>query len=319
MTNGADPSPTPPRLSVLIVCYQAKGFVGDCLRGLLAFTSTPMEVLLVDCSGDGTVELVRDEFPVVRVIDNEENLGFARGNNFLASYAEAPDLLLLNPDTVIRDDAVDRLVAFADEHPGGGAWGGVTVLPDGRIDPTCCQSQPSVTYSLFYTFGLGRFVPKGPPRDGSLADEVPVLSGAYMMIPKRLWEEFGGFDETFFMFAEELDLCRRLRGAGHKLWMTGGSRITHLSGSGHNLRPSRILQLTKGQVHYHLKHSGRLGSWVLRINLLVFAGVRCAASWVLRPIVGSEKARAWREAFTPILTRPSAWWGGWRDEARARA
>jgi hypothetical protein len=319
MTDPQHPGEPAPRLSVLIVCYKAKAFIGDCLDGLFKHTKTPIEVLLVDCSGDGTVDMVRERYPSVRVIDNDENLGFARGNNFLAPHAKARDLLLLNPDTVINDDAVDRLVAFADEYPDGGAWGGVTVLPNGKIDPTCCQSQPSLLYSLFYTFGLGRFVPKGPPRDETLADEVPVLSGAYMMIPKMLWQAHDGFDESFFMFAEELDLCRRLRESGYKLWMTGESRITHLSGSGQNLRPSRILQLTQGQVHYHLKHSGKIASWVLRINLLVFATVRCVASVVLRPIVGPDKSDAWRAAFIPILLHPSAWWGGWRGETKTGA
>ena len=206
-------------------------------------------------------------------------------------------------------------MAFADEHPEAGAWGGVTELPDGRIDPSCCQSRPSLFWSMMFTAGLGRLAPKGAPRDTSLSGDVPVLTGAYMMVPKPVWERLGGFDESFFMFAEELDLCERIRRLGLPLLMTGRSRIIHLGGSGNSLSPNRIMQLTRGQIHYAHKHATAMGSFLARINIWMFAATRFFGSFLLKPLIGTTKARALREAFYPILRYPHRWWRGWREPA----
>jgi N-acetylglucosaminyl-diphospho-decaprenol L-rhamnosyltransferase len=166
-------------VSVLIVGYRSKDLLRGCLKGLFEHTAdVAMEVLYVDCSGDGSVEMVRDAFPEVRVIDNQDNLGFARGNNLLARHAHGRFLLLLNPNTLIHDNAVGELVAFARSSPDGGAWGGVTMLADGRIDRGSQQSGPNLRYALFRLLGIKTPTRGTLPDDATEPVDVDVLCGA---------------------------------------------------------------------------------------------------------------------------------------------
>ena len=118
---------------------------------------------MIDNSDDGTAEAVRERFPQVRGIDNHRNLGFGPGNNAAAARARGKYLLFLNPDTLLQDDAIGKLTAFARTHPEAGAWGGVCVLPDGQVDPGSCQVMPSFGAMAAALFGLASVVQKSAP------------------------------------------------------------------------------------------------------------------------------------------------------------
>lgn len=301
-----------PAVSVLIVGYNTKDLLMDCLDGLFEHThGVDFEVLYADCSDDGSVQAVRERFPAVRVIDNDENLGYGRGNNFLAHHARGEYLLLLNPDTRIRDNAVGELYDCAREIPDAGAWGGETELPDGRIDPGCRQTGPGLRYLLSYLLGMSKLVAGGLPVDAREAAPVATLTGAFMMVRRELWDRLGGFDETFFMYCEEMDLCYRIKQTGHAVVMTPKARIIHLVGSGSGQSPARMIALTKGAAHFNRKHYGKLyfaTDFVLR---WLYSFSRVALGVIGRPLLGKERARTMRQRHLPIITRPGDWIKGW--------
>lgn len=310
-SRGIEPVPAS-MISVLIVGYRCREFLADCLEGLLSNTcDVSMEVLYVDCSGDGSAAMVRERFPTVRVLENEENLGFARGNNTLAKHAKGEYLLLLNPDTLIRDNAVGEVLAFAEAHPEGGAWGGITWLADGGIDPSCQQASPGLRSLLGSLLGVRRWSRGGLREGDKQPAEVPTLTGAFMLVRRSLWERLGGFDESFFMYSEEVDLCYRIRRAGYRVLMTPAAAIVHLVGGGSRLSPERLLAMTRGAVHFNRKHFGPVRVWLD----IALRWLHSLSRWLLgvvgRPLVGKERAAALRRRHRPIVTSPGQWVRGW--------
>ena len=139
-----------------------------------------------------------------------------------------------------------------------------------------------------------------------------VLSGAFMMVEAALWREIGGFDESFKLYSEEVDLCRRIVATGRPILMTGAARVRHLVGHGSVHNPNRTMAKTRGMMHYFRKHRrwpGQVaGAFVL---IWMHAASRYAAGVVLSPVIGRQRADALRISFGPIFRRPSAWWSGW--------
>lgn len=308
-----------PAVSVLIVTYKACELVLEALRGLYAHTTRDdFEVLLTDCSRDGTEDRVREAFPQVRVIPAPGNLGFAGGNNHLAPHARGRLLLLLNPDVVIADDAVGELIACAEARPDAGAWGGVTVLPDGRIDPSCKQSWPTLPRLALGAAGLAGKTEGGLAPDESDAREVEALSGAFMLVDRALWDELGGFDLSFFMYAEELDLCYRIARSGRPLVMTPRARITHLVGSGSSLSPRRLGSIHKAKMHFLRKHHGPLFASAGGIALWAAAFNRWAGGALLGLAGRNERFAKLRDGYRDVVFKPDAWWGGYAERAESR-
>lgn len=300
-----------PELSILIVCYRSKELIGPMLEGLYQHTrGVEYEVLLTDCSQDGTVAYVQQRFPSVRVVPTEENLGFARGNNFLAQHACGSKLLLLNPDMLIRDNAVGEVAACSRQHANAGAWGGVTVLENGAIDPSCMQAFPTIPRLILECVGLGKWARGGVDLNAESPREVETLTGAFLMMERSEWEVMGGFDETFFMYAEELDLCYRVQRAGKPIVMTPKARITHLVGGGASLSPKRIQSIAKAKMHFFRKHfspAKRLLSGVLLWGTAMNRSIMGA----LKRALGQDRGSKLVQAYWPLVRSPSQWWFGY--------
>lgn len=308
-----------PAVSILIVGYNTKDLLIDCLAGLYEHTrNLKYEILYVDCSNDGSVQVVRDRFPSVRVIENDQNLGFGRGNNFLARHAKGEYLLLLNPDTLIYDNAIGTLYEFAQRTPGAGAWGGVTRLPTGTIDPGCQQPAPGLGSLLLLLLGLGKLALPTVESDDGMGIDVPSLSGAFMMMPRELWEQLGGFDESFFMYCEETDLCYRVRAAGRRVLITSSASIVHLVGSGSAQSAKRMLALTRGGMHLSRKHFGTWHVMTEAVLRWLYSLSRYALSLLGQPVIGSACAKELRARHAPIIANPGAWLGGWTNRAVAQ-
>lgn len=303
-----------PTISVLIVGYHTKDLVLDCLAGLYRHTSGPsFEVLYTDCSNDGSEQAIRDLYPMVRVIENDENLGFGRGNNFLARHARGAYLLLLNPDTLIQDNAVGWLYDFARATPAAGAWGGVTRLPNGEIDPGCQQAGPELKNALLALIGMASKTRPDVEADRVGGVEVASLSGAFMMLPRDVWQELGGFDESFFMYCEETDLCWRIRKTGRKVLITPHCTIIHLVGSGSAQNPKRMLALTRGGMHLARKHHGPLYVHVNAALRWLHSASRYTLGVVGIPLIGRQRAAQLRSRHAPIICKPGQWFGGWNQ------
>ena len=242
------------KLSIIVVSYNTADMTCACLRSVFEQThDTGFELLVLDnASTDGSADAIDREFGErVRLIRSRDNLGFAGGNNEAAQQATGDLLLLLNPDTVVLDRAIDRLVAFADANPGAGIWGGRTVFADGSLNPASCWRQMSCWSLACHAAGLTSvlrntelFNPEalgGWQRDRER--DVDIVSGCFLLIRRDLWERLGGFDRRFFMYGEEADLCLRAKSQGCQPRITPEATIVHYGGASERVRADKIVRL----------------------------------------------------------------------------
>jgi GT2 family glycosyltransferase len=227
----------PPDISIVVVSYNTREMTLACLRSIGAQTrEASHEVIVVDnASGDGSAAAIAAEFPEIHLIALEENIGFARANNLAAKRAIGRRLLLLNPDTVVVDGALDNLVAFAEERPRAGIWGGRTLFADGTLNPTSCWGRMTVWNLLCRATGLTALFPRSElfnsetygdwQRDSER--EVDIVTGCLLLIDRELWERLGGFQARYFMYGEEADLCLRARKQGATPLLTPTATIVH--------------------------------------------------------------------------------------------
>ena len=235
-------------LSVIIVNWNAAAYLPAALDALFAAQGDlDMEVLLVDnASSDGSVELVRAHYPQVEIIANDVNRGFAAGNNQGIRLAQGRYILLLNPDTEIPPDALQKMVGFMDAHPQVGVAGPRLQGANGKIQGGAAGHDPSFSTIFNFATFLYRLFPhrfRGLWLARSLyeGDEpIPVdwVSGACMMLRRESVEEAGAMNERYFMYSEDVELCRRIRGAGWQVVCLPYIAVTHhIGGSSRQLGP----------------------------------------------------------------------------------
>jgi GT2 family glycosyltransferase len=228
-------------VSVVIVTYRNEADIGACLSAVgQAAPGIPMEVIVVDnASGDGTVAAARAAGGT-KIIERQANGGFAAGCATGAEAATGQWLLFLNPDTVIAPDAVEALLSCAQEHPGTGIVGGRFVHPDGTTDPRSFWGRPSPWSAACFALGLSSllpgsrfFDPEAPQQwsaDPAQERAVPVVSGAFMLVRRQLWDTLGGFDPVFFLYGEDADFCLRAAAAGCRPMVTARAVCQHAGG-----------------------------------------------------------------------------------------
>ena len=244
----------PPVLSILVVAYNSQAIIGDCLASIpAACTRYAYEVLLID-NGDGaTADLVAAQFPQVRIVPSQGNVGFAAGNNLLAAQAKGQFLLLLNPDVVLLPVAIDLLLDATQTYPGAAAWGGVTLDREGRPDLGNTVHVPSLREMASRT--LGRSIAARRQTIGFDEDtRVDVLSGSFVMFARTAWDEVGGLDDRYFLYCEEVDLFYRLAQRGYGFWRVGAARGYHYIGHGEALSAKRMLYRAAGNMQFARLH-----------------------------------------------------------------
>jgi N-acetylglucosaminyl-diphospho-decaprenol L-rhamnosyltransferase len=236
--------PPPPLLSIIIVAYKSREEIADCLASLpRAIGDGTVEVMVVDNSpGDGADQIIRERFPEVCYLTTGVNLGFGRANNLGYSRARADHVLFLNPDTICNERGIAHCLARLKDDPGIGLISPQLVLADGSMDLACRRSIPTLWDGFCRATGLAKAFPQSPlfagynlthlAREGTY--EVGAINGAFMLAPRRVLEAVAPdgrvFDENFFMYGDDLDLCIRVRRAGWKIVYEGSERITHLKG-----------------------------------------------------------------------------------------
>jgi GT2 family glycosyltransferase len=300
------------RVSVLIVGYRNLRHLDACIGGAIrAMDGLDSEILFIDCSNDGSAEFVRERFPGVRVLPHAGNLGFGRGNNHLAREAHGDYVLLLNPDTVPRSDEITRLVRFADAHPAAGACGGRCVFPSGEHDLGSHQPMLDVPGMVLTALGLARLRRGALPLDASAPQRVEVISGAFMLVRRALWERLGGFDELFFMYTEEVDLCKRIADAGFELWADPSIVMIHDAGSGDPDNPRKRLQLLRGNATFFRKHSAPLAATIGCGAMLANEWIRLAYARTVLRVLRPARARSLGERCAHAVRHRAEWWMGW--------
>lgn len=250
------------KLSIVIVSWNTKDLLDACLHSVYTHPlDEPFEVWVVDNnSKDGSAEMVREKFPQVELIASEENLGFAGGNNRAIPHCRGEYVLLLNPDTEVKPEALNELVAFMEATPEAGAAGSRLFNGDGTLQPSC-YPKPTLSREFWRMFYLDSIRPFGiyDMNDWNVEQprEVDVLMGASLLLRKTVLDTVGLLDEGYFMYSEEVDLCYRLQAAGWKLFWVPQSQVIHYWGqSSKQVRAEMFLQLYRGKLRFFRKHYG---------------------------------------------------------------
>ncbi len=227
-------------ISIIIINYNVKYFLEQCLYSLRRSAGMPApEVIVIDNdSTDGSLDYLVPRFPEVRFVRNSSNTGFARACNQGAAMASGELVLFLNPDTLVAEDSLAICARFFQEHPGAGALGVRMVDGSGRFLKESKRSFPSPLTSMYKLAGLSSLFPSSSlfsryhlgHLDPRQDHEVDVLAGAFMMVRKDVLQQVGYFDETFFMYGEDVDLSYRIQKAGYKNYYTAQTEIIHFKG-----------------------------------------------------------------------------------------
>jgi len=266
-------------LAVVIVSYNVRTLLLDCLRSVIdECRGMAAEVIVVDNdSGDGSAEAVRQEFPGVTMVANQVNAGFAKACNQGAAVATAPYLLLLNPDTVVRLGAIRYVREFMERTPDAGMAACRLIEADGRPQPSIGYF-PTLGRMVLQALLIDRWVLPGYRRahySAGIARPVDYLRGAFMMVRRAAVPGPELLRETYFMYAEEKDLARRLSRNGYRCYYVPCGDVVHLGGKSTEARPlDNFLVLHRSQVTYFcLHHSG-----AERASLIILYGLFLAAT-----------------------------------------
>jgi len=287
------------KLSIIVICWNDLKVITDCLSSIFARThSVDFEVIVSDNgSTDGSVAVIRQQFPQVQVIENGRNLGFAKGNNVGIRASRGDYVLILNPDTYIHEGTLDKWLDFADRHPEAGAFGCRVLNPDGsyqesaRPFPTLRGDLVAALYvrPLAYIsefFASDTYV----GWKGNTERVIDWQSGCCVMFRADLLRRLGGFDEQFFYHYEEVDLCRRVWASGYPIVYSPEATITHLGGSSVNRFPIRFeLEKYRNRYRFFYKTYGKRGARKCRTVLLTWLRVR-QLGYGLKRLINSTDA-----------------------------
>jgi len=313
-----------PDVSVIVVNWNTRDLLRECLASVVAqMGEVALELLVVDnASTDGSAEMVRQEFPQARLWVNAENRGFAAANNQAIAQAQGRYLFLLNSDAYLWPGALQALRDFLDAHPEAAVVGPKVLNPDGTTQPSCfrfptawdvfCEmaflSALFPGSPLFNRRGMGGF-------DRRTVREVDWVLGAAMAVRREWAERVGGLDEGYFVYAEELDWCRRIRGAGGRIFFFPGAEVVHYGGvSKARARAAILPRAFAGRFRYYERHHGR--GYARLVRALTVGGIlpRMAVAALLGYAGGRPSWREACRAYWGVLR--VAWQGYWTPSGR---
>jgi len=308
-----------PAVSIIVVSYNTCAMTMACLSSLMAETrDAPYEVIVVDnASSDGSAEALAGLGDQIRLIALGENIGFARANNLAALQAKGDHLLLLNPDTLVLDGAIDRLCVFANANPAAGIWGGRTLYGDRSLDPTSVWARMTLWSLACRAIGIDGALPQsglfnaeaigGWHRDS--IRRVDIVCGCFLMIRRELWQRLGGFDRAFFMYGEEADLCLRAAKFGARPLFTPSATIVHYGGASEATKAGKIEKLFRAKITLMHRHWSRPAGLLGKGLILSWAASRLGCAIVLSLVRHQERD----------LKRVAMWFEVWRHRAQWHA
>lgn len=268
-------------LSIVIVNWNTRDLLAQCLHSVYNTTSNlDFEVIVVDnASTDGSLEMVRQEFPDVSLIANTENLGFAKANNQAIRRSQGRYVLLLNSDAFVRENTIECMIDFMDGHPEAGMAGCKLLYEDGRLQPSC-STFPTLFTEFCIATGLDKLFPKSPLFgkyrmtywDFDDVREVDVVLGAFMLVRATATDEVGLMDERYFMYSEEVDWCYRFKEKGWKIYFYPDVEAVHLWGSStKQVEVEMLMQLYRSRVEFFRKFHGKRSATLLKVII----GLNC--------------------------------------------
>lgn len=273
---------------VVVVNFNTRSHLRACLEDVAA--GQPNEIVVVDnASSDGSVEMVRNEFPDVALVENSVNPGYGAGANRGIAACSSEYVLLLNSDTRIRRGELSALASYLDQNPRVAVAGPRLLNADGTLQPSS-YPHPTPLFVFMEESTLGRWIRYVPYAkehylrtwSHSHSKSVPWVLGAALAIRRSAFETVGGFDESFFLYWEEIDLCQRLRESGWKIHFTPLATLTHIGGASTGPRGGEMTrQLFNSAAHFYRRHYSRWHLVALRIVILLVMAVRMGRELVL--------------------------------------
>ena len=275
------------QLSIIIVNYNVKYFLEQCIYSVeIATFNIAAQIIVIDNnSSDGSKEFFCNKFPNVQFIWNKKNVGFSKANNLGLAEASGKYILFLNPDTLVAEDCFSKCINFYETHQHIGALGIRMIDGSGQFLKESKRGFPSLFPSIFKLFGLSALFPKSKIFAryylGNLSEyenhEVDVLSGAFMLIEKKVLDKIGGFDEDFFMYGEDIDLSYRIQNAGYKNYYFSESTIIHFKGESTKKGSLKYVQLFYGAMNLFLqKHNTSTKSNLYSFFIKIAIGLKIA-------------------------------------------
>jgi len=277
-----------PDLRICVVSYNTLALLDNCLSSLIRHSSRfSVAIVVVDNgSTDGSVEMVRAKYPQVELIELGANSGYGRANNAALLNSPGRYYLVLNSDTLVHDGAIDALIEAMDASPTLGAAGGALINPDGSMQTNWAVGDLTLASVLWEQTYLAKIFPRSKlfgdyfrstwPRDCDTT--IPQACGACLIARADTFNQLGGFDPAIFMYAEDTDLCRRIRDVGLEVGYISGARFTHLHGqsSTGELRPRMIVEHNRSRIYYFRKHAGPVAAAASRAIMVAGAILRAA-------------------------------------------
>ena len=272
------------KLSIVIVSYNVRDYLENCLQSVSsALEGIEGEVFVVDNhSDDDSVEAVRSQYPWVRLIENQENMGFSRANNIAIREARGEYVLLLNPDTIVEKSTLREVLRFMEEHPKAGGAGVMMHNADGSLAPESRRALPTPWVSCLKMLGFTkRYYMSHLPWDQP--GRIEVISGAFCFLRKKALDEVGLLDEDFFMYGEDIDLSYRLMKGGWENWYLPYP-ITHFKGKSTQKSDYRYVHIFyKAMLIFFRKHYSHLSLfYALPVKMAIYFRAAIALTDILR-------------------------------------
>lgn len=282
-------------ISIIIVNYNVKELLEQCILSIFAASKNlKVEVIVVDNNSfDGSVDFLKEKFPsshCVKIISLDRNLGFAKANNVGAKAASGEYLLILNPDTILQEDTIEKTLAFYKKDPSVGAVTCKLILPSGKLDLACRRSFPTPSVALYRILGLSRLFPKSKIfgkynltyLNENIACEVDAIAGAFMLIKKENYDKIGGFDEDYFMYGEDLDLCFRIKKFGYKIYYNPETSIVHYKGESTKKSSLSYVNNFYGAMQIFVRKNLHTNFWLLDFIIKISILYRASVSYFKR-------------------------------------
>lgn len=319
----------PVDVSILVVSYNTRDMTAAALSSIVAEThATRYEIIAVDnASHDGSADMLKSHPAKPRVLALDENIGFARANNLAAKSARGRYILLLNPDTVILDTAIDEVMAFAARNPAAKIWGGRTVYADGRLNPYSCWRRMTAWNLFCRATGLAAIFPDSPrfntePYGGWRRDSVrhvDIVCGCFLLMERSLWNALDGFDPLFFMYGEEADLCLRAKRLGARPMLTPDATLIHYGGASEKTRADKMIRLLNAKTSLIDRHWSPLLRPLGRALNAAWPLSRAVATTLAARLTGNRSIEATSLAWREIWRRRREWMNGYAPATQSPA
>jgi GT2 family glycosyltransferase len=287
-------------INIIIVSWNAKGHLINCLNSLSNPRGFTQEIIVIDNgSSDGSVEIIENQFPQVKLIKNNDNLGFAKANNIGIRASTGRYVCLINSDVIVLDGGIEKLIEFMDKNPLVGMSGPRTLNQNYTLQHSCFHF-PSIWNNFCQVFGLNKLFPKSKFFSGPIMKywphdcerRVDMLNGCFWLVRRIALNEVGLLDEDFFFYGEDVDWCKRFHEAAWDVMFYPQAEIIHIGGGSSINSPIMFfLEMQRADLHYWRKHHGKLGQSAYWVIILLRQLVRLPVYvliYILRPSAQSN-------------------------------